>query len=242
MASVPAKPAAAFRMFCFPSAAGGASMFRPLVQQAPASLDVRPVQLPGRENRLAEKPYDRLTPLVEAATEALLPFLDIPYALFGHSMGAMLAFEATRRLEALGCPPVHLFVSGLRAPQLPDLEPPIYLLPDDEFLDELRRLNGIPDEVLAHSEFLRLLLPLMRADLTVCDTYVYQPQPPLSCPISVFGGLEDPKADRDQLEGWREQTTAGFRVRMLPGDHFYLVNEWPRISDAVARDLGLSAW
>jgi medium-chain acyl-[acyl-carrier-protein] hydrolase len=217
-------------------------MYRPWMAAAPAGLEVCPVQLPGRETRVAEPAFTGLDPLLDALEEALPPYLDIPFALFGHSMGALIAFEFARRLHGRGGPqPVHLFVSGLRGPHLPDPDPPIYQLPDAEFLAEVRRLNGTPDEVLQHPELMQLLLPILRADLTICDTYVHAAGEPLSCPISALGGLEDPKASPDELEAWSQHTTAGFRKRMFAGDHFYLVPAQAQLVQAVAADLHLTS-
>jgi len=231
-------PQARLRLFCFPYSGAGASIFYPWLDYLPTAIEVCPVQLPGRETRLSEPLFTRMGPLVRAAAQALLPYLDKPFAFFGHSLGALVSFELARYLRREhGLSPVHLFVSGHNAPQLPDRDPPIHDLPEPEFLEELRRLNGTPEEVLQHPELRELIFPILRADFEVCDTYVYEPDDPLNCPISAFGGLRDEHLSREGLEAWREQTIASFSLRMFPGDHFYLNTDRPLLLRALAREL-----
>jgi medium-chain acyl-[acyl-carrier-protein] hydrolase len=186
-------------------------------------VEVCAVQLPGRGNRLREPPFTDLDTLVRTLAEALLPYLDQPFAFFGHSMGALIGFELAHRLRERESPaPVQLFVSGHRAPQLDRDRLAAYDLPEPEFLEELRRINGTPQEVLEHPELIQLMLPLLRADFKVVQTYLYAPRPPLDAPITAFGGLGDEDVSREQLAGWREQTRAEFSLHMLPGDHFFI--------------------
>jgi surfactin synthase thioesterase subunit len=161
---------------------------------------------------------------VDLLVPALLPFLDLPFAVFGHSMGAVLASEFVRALAASGGPlPSHLIVSGRRPPHVPDPESPLHGLPDAEFVAEInRRFGGIPAAVMEHADLVELLLPSLRADMRAIETYRPMPRPPLPCPISVFAGAQDRLAPRDHLEAWRTETTSTFRVRVFPGDHFYL--------------------
>jgi medium-chain acyl-[acyl-carrier-protein] hydrolase len=214
---------AKLRLFCFPYAGGGSAVYRGWADRLPRDVEVCLAQLPGREARLRETALTSLSQIVDELAQHIRPYLDKPFVFFGHSMGAMIAFELARRLRRLyGVEPKHLFISGRRAPQLPYDEPTTYDLPDKEFLAEVVRLNGTPREVLEHEELMLLMLPLLRADFTVCQTYRYVPEPPLSHPVTVLGGLQDHETDREKLEGWREQTGAAFRLRMLPGDHFFL--------------------
>lgn len=195
-------------------------------------------QLPGRVPRLREPPHTILTTLVEEIAHVIRPYLDRPFAFFGHSMGAMISFELARLLrrdEANA--PLHLFVSGRRAPQIPDTDPVAYNLPDAEMIKELRRLNGTPPEVLEHPELMQLMLPLLRADFEVVKTYCYLVEPPLDCPLSAFGGLQDTEAQREHLEGWREQTTPNFTLRMFDGDHFFIQQAEPVLLRALAQEL-----
>jgi len=164
-----------------------------------------------------------MAPLIRSLTETLTPYLDKPFAFFGHSLGVLVSFELVRQLRReRKCGPVHLFVSGHRAPQIPDPDPPIHALPDAEFLEELQRLNGTPQEMLENDELMKVVLPTLRADFRVAETYVYEAEPPLDCPISVFGGVRDPEVNREQLMAWRQQTTKTYSLQMFPGDHFFL--------------------
>jgi medium-chain acyl-[acyl-carrier-protein] hydrolase len=170
-----------------------------------------------------ENTYTELLPLAEAAADALRPHLGRPYALFGHSMGAMIAFEVARRLRRAGAPqPVHLFASACRAPQLNDFRSRTFDMPHGELIQALRRLNGTPQEILESDELMEFFVPLIRADLQLTQTYVCPPEPPLSCPISAFGGLQDPEETPERLAAWHEQTDADFELLMFEGDHFFL--------------------
>ena len=218
-----AGPEARLRLFCFPYAGAGALIFRAWSDGLPADIEVCPVQLPGRGTRLMERPFTQLSPLVEALAQALVPLLDRPFAFFGHSLGALVSFELARRVRRqYGVQPVRLFVSASRAPQIPHRGPSIHTLPEKDFLAELSRLNGTPSELLGHEELMEIMLPLLRADFAVYETYVYSTEPPLNCPISAFGGLQDHRVKDSDLEAWRAQTSESFSLRMLPGDHFFL--------------------
>ena len=211
------------RLLCFPYAGGAAQIFRAWPQLLPASVEVCPVQLPGRGNRIREPAFTNLLSLVETFAEVVRLHLDRPFAIFGHSMGATLGFELARYLgREHSLEPVHLFVSGSPAPQMPNLNPPTYDLPEPEFIQKLRQLNGTPREVLEHPGLMELMLPILRADFELIQTYVYTDGVPLACQITAFGGLSDQEVNREQLEAWRRQTTAGFSMHMFPGDHFFL--------------------
>jgi medium-chain acyl-[acyl-carrier-protein] hydrolase len=232
-------PGAALRLFCFPFAGGGASVYRTWPADLPGSIEVCAVQPPGHESRLREEPLRRLAHLVAAAAEALAPGLDRPFAIFGHSLGALVAFELVRHLRRESMPmPVRLFVSGHQAPQLPDLRKHIHQLPDDEFVSELRRYNATPEEVLRNPELMELLTPVLRADFEALETYVYRPEPPLPCPLSAFGGVADPEVSAEQLAGWREQAGGPYTERRFPGSHFFVQTEQAAVLGAVAQDLG----
>ena len=216
-------PQAYFRLFCFPYAGGAASIFRTWSNSLPPDIEVCTIQLPGREDRLKEAPFTHISPLVEILTQIIHPYLDIPFAFFGHSMGALIGFELARKLRAQQAPtPNHLFISGRRAPHIPDRNPLIHTLPEPEFLSELRQLNGTPKQVLEHYELMQLLIPILRADFSICGTYTYLTEPPLDCSISAFGGIEDSGETPELIESWSVQTSSLFSLEMLPGDHFFI--------------------
>ena len=230
-------PQAKLRLFCFHYAGGGALSFRTWPDNLPPYIEVCPIELPGRGVRLMEPPFTRLEPLVQRLAQALLPSFNKPFAFFGHSMGSLVSFELARLLRTLNFSPIHLFVSGHRAPQTPDPDPPIHNLPESAFLKELRRYNGTPKEVLNNTELMQLLLLSLRADFAVIETYVYTPKPPLDCPINAFGGSHDWKVSRNDLEGWREQTSADFSLQMFRGDHFFLHSAQSLLLQILSREL-----
>lgn len=216
-------PQADLRLFCFPYAGGSSLMFRPWLKNLPKTVEVCPVELPGRGIQLKLNPISQLEPLIEDIASALLPHLQKPFAFFGHSMGGLVSFELARllRREYNICP-IHLFISGRRAPQIPEPNPPIHALPKPEFIEELRRLNGTPQAVLENAELMQLLIPILRADFAVLETYVYQSAPILNIPITTFGGLQDIEVSFDELQAWREHTTSTFSQQMFPGNHFFI--------------------
>ncbi len=226
------------RLVCLPYAGGGGSVYMPWARQLPM-VDVCAVQLPGRENRLREPAYTRFAEMMDATVQVLRPHLDMPFALFGHSMGALIAFELARRLRAEGAPaPAHLFVSGHRAPQLPNPRAPLAHLPDAEFLDELRtRYDGVPTEVLRHPDLMALLLPCLRADLALVEDYRCRAEEPLACPISVYGGEDDPVANEAELAAWRAQTRGAFTLTRFAGTHFFIRSAREELLAALAREL-----
>jgi medium-chain acyl-[acyl-carrier-protein] hydrolase len=188
--------------------------------------------------RLSEPPFTKVESLLESLVPALRPFLDKPFALFGHSMGGLICFELARVLRAkFGLKPRSLFLAGRQAPPIRDRTTARYDLPEPEFIKQLRDLNGTPPEILDQPELMRLLVPLLRADFELCQTYVYQPGPPVDSPISIFGGLEDGEIDYEELEGWRPYTTGAFSLRMLPGDHFFIRTAQSQLLKMISEDL-----
>lgn len=233
------RPAAKMRLFCFPYAGGNATIFRGWQRLFPDAIEICPLQYPGRGNRLREPPFTSAGPLAADITQALIPFLDLPFAFFGHSMGAILAFEVTRELrKRLKPQPFHLFLSAARAPQFRSPDPPVYDLPEPAFIEELRRLNGTPPEVLENAELMALMLPMLRADFALSQSYAFVPEGgPLSCPLSVYGGTDDPSFSTAELEGWREQTAGAFALHMFQGDHFYLHPSETLLTAKVLREI-----
>jgi surfactin synthase thioesterase subunit len=213
---------ARLRLFCFPYAGGGASIFRGWLGRFPDGIDVCPVQLPGREERIREAAFTKMDALCDALLPALAPLLDKPFALFGHSMGALIAYQLALRLQAQSRSPSHLLVSGQRAPHLPLGRPISYNLSDAAFTERLRELNGTPEPILQSPELMELVRPLLRADFELSERSRRSRHDPLDFPVTAFGGLADPEVQRPHLEAWRETTRAHFSLHMLPGDHFYM--------------------
>jgi surfactin synthase thioesterase subunit len=189
----------------------------------PGDVELWNVRLPGREQRLSEAPFHRMEPLVEALYEAMSSQLNGPYAFYGHSLGAIVAFEMARKIQRQGGQgPIRLVVSAHTAPQLGLCRPVLYNLPDKEFVAALRRFAGTPDEALENKDLMNIMMVALRADFEVDETYNYQAGPPLKCPISAFGGLDDPDVSQADLEAWRTQTSQKFSLHMMEGDHFFI--------------------
>ena len=215
--------AAGLRLFCFPFAGGGTLLYRSWAEALRARAAVCPVCLPGREGRLNEPAFDSMDALVAALAKAIAPFLDAPFAFYGHSMGAAIAFELARALRRAGRPlPRGMFVSAARAPQFrlghqPQAEPD-----DASLMEQLRRLEGVPAEVLANPALMRLAMPALRADARLYRNYVYRPEEPLAIPIFAYGGDADPNVSQEQKGAWREQTAAAFGQTEFAGGHFFI--------------------
>lgn len=220
----PARDVPALRLFCFPHVGAGASAFN-LWQPAwmPGNVELWTVRLPGREQRLSEAPFHRMGPLVEALYEAMAPQLSGPYAFYGHSLGALVGFEMARKIQRQGGPgPVRLLVSAHTPPQLGLCRPVLHNLPDKEFLAALRRFAGTPDEALENEDLMSILMVVLRADFEVDETYSYDEGHPLACPISAFGGIDDPDVSQADLEAWKAHTSHNFSLHMMEGDHFFI--------------------
>jgi medium-chain acyl-[acyl-carrier-protein] hydrolase len=236
------RPGARLRLLLIPHAGGGASAFRGWAEALPPEVEACTVQLPGRENRMGEPTFDRLEPLVEALAGALERWRDLPYAVLGHSNGALIGFELARHARRAGTPgPVHLFASGRRAPHLPSPARDLNRLPQDELVAELVGLGGMPRQVLDHPELLALLVPVLRADMALTESYEHRGEPPLETPITALTGSEDAKVSLADAEGWGRHTSGAFRLQVFPGDHFYLFAHRDRVIATLAADLRAAA-
>ncbi|MGN9779209.1 thioesterase II family protein [Micromonospora sp. H33] len=226
------------RLLCLPYAGGGSSAYAGWQDVLGPGVDVCPVELPGRQTRWRDSAYTRVRPLVEALASALAGELAVPYALFGHSMGALVAFELARELRRRGAGlPRALFVAGGLAPQLRREAPDIHDQPDRLVVERLRRLGGLDEEIVAEPELLELLLPTIRADFSICETYEYRPEPPLPCPVVAFAGDEDDEVPPERVAPWREHTSAAFSLHVLPGGHFFPRTARAALLDTVAATL-----
>lgn len=217
------KAPARARLVVFPHAGSGAGAYRGWRALLPADVELGLVHLPGREARLSEPPLTSVHAMADIVADALVREpARIPLALFGHSLGAHVAFETARRP---GVKPDRLLVSGNRGPSLPFPRAPIHHLDDARILEEFERLGGTPPEILQHAELMALLRPILRADLQAAETYAYVQGSPLACPITAYGGADDPNVPTGSLDAWRHETTGPFRMRVLPGGHFSIFQD-----------------
>lgn len=227
-------------LFCFPYAGGSVNALRPLAQYITPSVNVHIASLPGRGSRFAEKPVKQLSTLVSALADALEQTRPRRFLLYGHSMGGILGFEITRELRRRGfTPPVALVVSGVSAPDLfgrPE-DKHRYTLPHDEFIEYLQTLEGTPEEFFAHPELMELMLPVLRADFEICDTYRYQPESALNVPIRALLGNDDHSVGRERMRAWSAHTQASFKLTEHEGGHFFVNHQWPLLGRVLSEML-----
>ncbi|MBL8100974.1 MAG: thioesterase [Anaerolineales bacterium] len=216
-------PKAETRLFFFPYAGGGPAVFNKWAVDLPANIEARIAHYPGRGSRYNEPPIKELAVLVEKIFQTIQPLLDKPFAFFGHSLGGLVAFELARTLHQNNLPqPTALFISACDAPHILDHHLLLHNLPDAQFLTSLKELNGIPAELLNQPDVMQLLMPTLRADFELIETYRFAMTSPLNCPVLVFGGLDDPRVSRERLEGWAIHANAHFELKYFPGDHFFI--------------------
>ncbi|WP_394833373.1 alpha/beta fold hydrolase [Pendulispora rubella] len=228
------------RLFCFPYAGAGSLVFHLWPDEMDADIEVCAVQLPGRENRLREPPVGDLSRLTRQLVDALAPYSREEFALFGHSFGALVAFELTRELHRCGLRlPRALFVSGRESPSSTNPYPPMGGLEGRAFVDEVvRRYGAIPRAILDEPALLELLIPTLRADLSIIEGYTYRRADPLPVPLCVFGGTEDRAVRRVELEAWRRETRSSFALKMFPGGHFFINEVRSQVLRAMELELG----
>jgi medium-chain acyl-[acyl-carrier-protein] hydrolase len=235
------KPQVALRIFCFPYAGGGATVFRSWAKLLPDTIELCPVQLPGRQTRATEPACSRIEPLIDLLSAELIPFLGIPYVFFGYSMGALIAFDLARRFRAESVSgPLHLFLAARRGPRLPDPYPRIDKLAESELITQLATLGGTPREVLEDPELLQIVLPTFRADFALCENYTYRPGGMLDCPLTVFGGKYDSKVPMGTLAAWGAETTSSCKVKIFEGDHFFIHTCRTELLQTILEDLSTS--
>ena len=233
-------PTCAVRLACFPHAGGSASFFFPVARALAPDVEVLAVQYPGRQDRRHEPNIGTIAELADRSLAALRPFTDKPLALFGHSMGAVLAYEVALRLRDAGLPsPVRLFASGRRAPSRYRDER-LHGEPDDRLVSELRLLSGTNAAMLADPEVLEMIIPAIRSDYHAIETYRHDPARWLDCPVTVLTGQDDPRVTVAEAGAWEQHTIAPTEVHVLPGGHFFLVEHSHRVIALVRRELGIS--
>jgi medium-chain acyl-[acyl-carrier-protein] hydrolase len=226
------------RLLCLPHAGAGASVYRAWGRGLPASIAACPVQPPGREKRHSQPPITSVGEIAGQLAPEIIAMVRPPYAIFGHSTGALCAFELSREIRRLDGPlPVHLFLAGRRAPRIPMPRTELAGLPVDELAAVLRRLGGTPEDVLANPDLLRLLQPLLAADFCVNEVYSYRAEPRLPVPITTFASTRDPMADPDDVAGWQDETSAQYRPLVLDGSHFAIFDHAATVLGEIAADL-----
>ena len=213
-----------FRLICVPYAGAGVSIYHKWAQALPPGVQVCALQLAGRDTQIGVPPFTRVAALVDWLADSLDAYLDLPFAIFGHSMGGLIGFELARVLRDRNKPaPKHFFVSACRAPGRPVRQWPMHHLPRDSFVRELRaRYNGIPELILQDEDLLRLFLPVLRADMEMVETWRGSESGIFDFPVTAFGGTEDSEISREDLEPWRGQTSGGFDLHMIEGNHFFV--------------------
>lgn len=215
-------PDARLRVFCLPYAGAGASAYRAWSLGAPEDVEVLAVQLPGRETRIREACVTSVADAVPPLAEAMAPLLDRPFVIFGHSMGAALAHDLAARLIDTGTMPELLVFSGRRPPHLPPRKAPIHDLPDAQFKDALRVMGGTPPEVLAHDELMAFLMPMLKADFRISETFSRDPVGTFACPVLAVAGRRDSEAAPEDVERWRDLAGGRFRYHAFDDGHFFL--------------------
>lgn len=230
------------RLVCLPHGGGTAAYFRPWAELLPADVELVAVQYPGRHDRLAEDCVTSMEAMADAVTAALEPVLDRPFALFGHSMGATVGYEVVLRLEAQQAPPIRLFASGQGAPRAhraPD--PQLHLVDDAAMLAGVGALGGMYETLLADPDLAEFILPSLRGDLRLMETYVPAPAQQVSVPVTACTGDADPGVSVAEAAEWERMTTAEFELRTYAGGHFFLMEQQEEVLGAILSGLSATA-
>ncbi len=226
------------RLICFPYAGGGPAIFHQWAALLPANVELVAVRLPGRETRIREKPFTRLTDVVKEVSGILRPFFRHPFAIFGHSVGALTAYELTQHIrQTTDYQPVHLLLSGHRAAHRPPINPPFHHLDEATFLERVKNFDGTPAAFFEQKELVELMLPCLRADFEVWETYQYSPHQPLDIPLTIYGSDGDSEAKLADFEAWKQHTTGAFKLHMFNGGHFYFQKDLPAFLNLISQTL-----
>lgn len=235
------RPGAQLRLFCLPHAGGDTWMFGDWHLALPTNIEVCPVRLPGRGSRMSDPPFTDLDALAAALAAGLADLFDRPFAIFGHSMGALIGMALARRLrQERGLHPALLCVAACRAPHLARLEPAISQLPPYTMLQELQQRFGRGDDLANNEDLMRLVLPTLRADLAICESFDAGADAPLDCPIVAYGGSADAMVGLQALDDWEPYTTGPFRRHVLEGDHFFPIEAKAELLPVLSNDLAWS--
>jgi medium-chain acyl-[acyl-carrier-protein] hydrolase len=232
------RPSIAARLYCLPHAGGTARVFHRWRKLLRSDIEICPLDYPGHGSRLCEPLLGTIDQIARSAADQLMQDLDVPYALFGHSMGSLVAFETCRVLAARGAAmPSLLIASGHNAPRVARMAQPIHNSPKDTFIAHLRTLGATPPEVFDTPDLLELMLPILRNDFRACETYSPAEPAPLPVPIAVYGGLADKDTNREALFAWQRETSGPCVVRMFPGGHFFINERADHVVSTLERDL-----
>jgi len=233
---LPSSAACTVRLFCIPYAGGGANVFADWHKALPDYVEVCLITLPGREERLRELPYTRMPLMIKALWRGIHELLDMPCVFFGHSMGALIAFELAHYAQQKEIDvPSHLVVGGHRAPHLPSREGPMHALSEESFIDKLREYSGTPELLLTHPDFQKIYMPLLRADFAVCETYQYQSRGALNCPITVLSGNADPDTNAFEVASWKDHTVSTLKQKEFKGNHFFIHDSHKQVLSSVEK-------
>ncbi|KUJ64172.1 oleoyl-ACP hydrolase [Streptomyces albus subsp. albus] len=234
-------PESGVRLVCFPHAGGSAPFYFPMSQALSPAVDVLCLQYPGRQDRRMDPPIENIPDYADAITAELQPWLDMPTAFFGHSMGAVLAYEVALRLERSATTgPIALFASGRRAPSR-HRDEDVHRRDDDGIVKEMQLLSGTDARILGDEEILRMVLPAIRSDYTAIETHRAEDGAAVRAPITVFTGDSDPRTSLDEAEAWRAHTTGDFGIHIFPGGHFFLANHSEKIIEIVSEKISAAA-
>ncbi|MFE8944794.1 thioesterase II family protein [Streptomyces sp. NPDC007856] len=235
-----AHPDPSVRLFCLPHAGSGALAYGEWRLPETLGVEIWAAQLPGREDRRAEQPLRRIEPMVSVLADAVQPLLDRPFAFFGHSMGALLAFEVTRTLRRRGAPaPAHLFLSGFRSPDLPPWRPAASTLDEEALLERLDEIAGPSRSAIRDRDLLLFLGPTIRADFEAVENYEYRHGDLLDVPMTCLGAVDDAEVRADEISQWWRLTNRACSVRLFEGGHLYLLDHRAEVLDLIGQELAL---
>jgi medium-chain acyl-[acyl-carrier-protein] hydrolase len=235
---IPRSAVGIVRLFCIPYAGGSAAVFNNWDAKTPDWLQVCPIELPGRGALSLEALPTSVVALARAIALSIYPYTDIPYALFGHSMGALIAYEVACHVESKALKRLcKLLASGCQAPYLPRKKPPVSELPAPEFLERIREINGTPEEILMHDELMDIVLPILRADFALCEHYSLRNTHLLQAPITTLAGNQDEDISDLDMQGWGRLTTGNYSSLLFDGGHFFIKDKEDQVLKSICDEL-----